>query len=79
MLGACVEVVVVGGEARVGEPFGLIVGEHSGGDTGFHSHAFHAADHLQHRFKLLSVANFPPSPSHTEPIGPSLLGSPGPL
>ena len=79
MLWACIEVVVVGGEACFGEPSGLIVREHSCGHAGFHAHAPHTTHHLQHRFKLSAVANFSPSPSHAEPVCSSLLGGAGPL
>lgn len=78
VLGAGVEVVVVGGEARVGQPGRLGSGEHAGGHAGLQPQLAHAPHHLQHRLKGGAVANVAPGPAHAEAVGTGITGSPGP-
>ena len=79
MLGAGVEVVVVGGEAGLGQALGLGVGEHAGGDAGLQAQLAHAPHHLEHGLKGGAVADFAPGPAHAEALGAGVLGGPGPF
>ena len=79
VLGAGVEVVVVGREAGFGQTFRLLVGEHPRGHAGFHPHAAHPSHHLEHRLKGSAIADLPPGPAHAEAISSGFLGGPGPL
>ena len=79
VLRAGVEVVVVSGEPCLRQSFGLLIGEHAGGDAGFHSHAANPAHHLEHCLEGRAIANLPPGPAHAEPVCTGFFGSASPL
>ena len=74
MLGAGVEVVVVGGQPGLGEPLSLRVGEHAGGDAGLHAQLAHTAHHGEHRFKGGAFTDLAPGPTHAEAVGTRITG-----
>ena len=79
MLGAGVEVVVVGGEAGLRQALGLGVGEHAGGNAGLEPQLPHAPHHREHGLEGGSVADFAPGPAHAEALGAGRFGGPGPF
>ena len=79
VLGAGVEVVVVGSKAGLGQALGLGVGEHAGGHAGLEPQLPHAPHHLEHGLEGGSVADFAPGPAHAEALGAGRFGGPGPF
>ena len=61
-----VQVVVVRGQARLGQAVGLRIIEHSQRAANFHAKLCHAADHLQNIFKILAFLHLTPRGAHAE-------------
>ena len=73
-LGAGVEIVVVGGEAGLGQPRRLMGLEHAEGDAGLHADGVDSAHHLDHGVELGAVAHLAPCRAHAEARGAGRLG-----
>jgi hypothetical protein len=61
-----VEVVVVGVEARFGEPLRLPIGEHAEGAARLEAQRLHAAHHVEHAVELGAVTHLAPGRAHAE-------------
>ena len=79
MLGAGVEVVVVGREPGFGQPTGLLVGEHAGGHAGLQPQLPDPAHHAEHGLKWGPIADLAPGPTHAKAMGSGGFCGPGPL
>ena len=69
-LGGCIEVVVVGMEARFSETAGLGFVQHTKRATDFHSKRRHTANHFQNRVEFRPITDLTPSGPHTESTDP---------
>lgn len=79
VVGAGVEVVVVGGEPGFGEAFGLGVGEHAEGAAGLEAEGADGFDHVEDLVELFAVARGTPCGTHAESRGAVGFGSAGGL
>src|SRR5580704_4793758 len=68
-LGRSIEVVVICGEARVGQTARLIVGQHSQRAADFELERSHRPHHFQNGVEIAAVSNLPPRSAHAEAAG----------
>ena len=73
-LGRGVEIVVVGGEARLGQAVGLSLIEHAEGDASLHVERAHAAHHVEHAVERIAVLHLAPGRAHAEACGAGFPG-----
>ena len=67
IFGRGVDIVVVIVESRLGEPIGLVVGEHAQGHAGLEAHRLDPLDHRQDRIHV-AVLGAAPSRAHAEAL-----------
>src|SRR5262249_29016195 len=72
-----VEVMVVGGQPRQGQGFGLLISQHAERAACLHPQSADAAHHLKHTVELLTLWSVAPCRAHTEARRALLARLPG--